>query len=76
MNRWPVVRLLLALTGVCASACSTLKVAEPPPLLSWSEQLDVREAWLVKRHEMLLPRRSPRDSSAPWPTPTRSRTRW
>ncbi|HLM43770.1 MAG TPA: hypothetical protein VK458_07870 [Myxococcaceae bacterium] len=55
MNRWPVVRLLLALTGVCASACSTLKVAEPPRLLSWSEQLDVREAWLVKRHKMLLP---------------------
>ncbi|WP_309891506.1 M24 family metallopeptidase [Archangium sp.] len=55
MNRWPVACLLLALTGVGASACSTLKVAEPPRLLSWSEQLDVREAWLVKRHEMLLP---------------------
>ena len=54
-NRWPVVRLLLALNVACAAACSTLKVAEPPRLLSWSEQLAVREAWLVKRHELLLP---------------------
>jgi len=54
-NRWPVVRVLLALNVACAAACSTPKVAEPPRLLSWSEQLAVREAWLVKRHELLLP---------------------
>jgi len=28
---------------------------DPPTLLTWSEQMAVRDQWLVKRHEMLLP---------------------
>jgi Xaa-Pro aminopeptidase len=56
MNRWPLPSLLLTLCLACASA-RPVPTEEPEPLrlLSWSEQLDVREAWLVKRHEMLLP---------------------
>ncbi|MCY1074230.1 M24 family metallopeptidase [Archangium lansingense] len=50
MRRWLVPCLLLALNVACATARPV-----PPRLLSWSEQIAVREAWLVKRHEMLLP---------------------
>ena len=49
------VLCLLALNVACATACSASKGAEAPRLLAWSEQIAVREAWLLKRHEMLLP---------------------
>ena len=39
----------------CLMVCSTTVAGEESPkLLSWTEQLAVREAWLMKRHQMLL----------------------
>ncbi|WP_375770574.1 M24 family metallopeptidase [Archangium gephyra] len=46
---------LLALNVACATARPVPPGAEAPRLLPWSEQLAVREAWLLKRHGMLLP---------------------
>lgn len=34
---------------------SRARVAEADSLLPWSQQIAIREQWLVKRHEMLLP---------------------
>ena len=34
---------------------SPARVAEADSLLPWSQQIAIREQWLVKRHEMLLP---------------------
>src|ERR1700722_3532932 len=36
----------------CFSRGEDLKA---PKLLSWSQQIAVREGWLAKRHEMILP---------------------
>jgi Xaa-Pro aminopeptidase len=55
LERRAVPCLLLALSLACATARPVPTGAQPPRLLSWSEQLDVREAWLAKRHGMLLP---------------------
>ncbi|WNG54571.1 M24 family metallopeptidase [Archangium gephyra] len=55
LDRRAVVVCLLALNVACATARSAPTGEESPRLLSWSHQLDVREAWLKKRHEMLLP---------------------
>ncbi|WNG23093.1 M24 family metallopeptidase [Cystobacter fuscus] len=55
MKRWPAPCLLLALNVACATARPVSVEPETPRLLSWSEQLAVREAWLVRRHESLLP---------------------
>ncbi|HLM43778.1 MAG TPA: Xaa-Pro aminopeptidase, partial [Myxococcaceae bacterium] len=55
LDRRAVPCLLLALSVACATARPVSTGAEAPRLLSWSEQISVREAWLVKRHEMLLP---------------------
>lgn len=64
MNR-PAPRVLSA--ALLLTACSLLAACTPdaprgaaigtaaPTLLSWPEQMDVRDEWLVKRHEMLLP---------------------
>ena len=49
------VTCLLALNVACATARPVSTDREAPRLLSGSEQLAVREAWLVKRHGMLLP---------------------
>ncbi len=51
--RWWSLGLVLVMQVACATA-------RPEPLssvrlLPWSEQMAVREAWLVKRHELLLP---------------------
>ncbi|MFL5358858.1 M24 family metallopeptidase [Archangium sp.] len=54
-NRRAVSCLLLALNVACATARPASTEAERPGLLSWSGQLAVREAWLAKRHELLLP---------------------
>lgn len=53
MNRWLVAWLFLVLCVACARVRPT--EPEVPRLLSWSEQLAVREAWLEKRHALLLP---------------------
>lgn len=55
LNRRAVSCLLLALNVACASARPVSTETRAPRLLSWSEQLAVREAWLAKRHELLLP---------------------
>jgi Xaa-Pro aminopeptidase len=51
---------LVAVTTVLLSACvpdapARSDVADTPTLLTWSEQMAVRDTWLAKRHEMLLP---------------------
>ncbi|WP_224364590.1 M24 family metallopeptidase [Hyalangium versicolor] len=48
---------LLCLWCVGAWGCRSGST-EPPPesrLLSWSKQIEVREGWLARRHELLLP---------------------
>lgn len=52
--------LLLLLLAACTpsgdgSAESQGGADEPPTLLTWSEQMAVRDGWLTKRHSMLLP---------------------
>ena len=58
--------IALLLAGVALAACSAstgsdpasdtaAAVDPPPPLLSWTEQISVREDWLRRRHELLLP---------------------
>ena len=58
----PLQRLLpLLLATVPLAACSPTSSTEDaqsngtPALLTWSEQIEVREAWIEQRHEMLLP---------------------
>ena len=51
---------LVAVATVLLSACvpdtpARSDVADTPTLLTWSEQMAVRDTWLAKRHEMLLP---------------------
>ncbi len=49
---------LLILCCVLGSACRSGSSGEPPPeskLLPWSRQIEVREGWLTRRHELLLP---------------------
>ena len=48
----------LTLVAVIVLACSCLPQSQElklPKLLPWSQQIAVREAWLEKRHEMILP---------------------
>ena len=53
----PLLAILAASVAACspAGAPSTSSDDGTPQLLPWSEQMAVRDAWLVKRHEMLLP---------------------
>jgi len=58
----PVKTLLAALCAVWLAACVAGPKVTPqtsdltlPALLPLAEQIDVREGWLVKRHEMILP---------------------
>jgi hypothetical protein len=51
--------LVLAACGVLIGAAATQKskqknLPKAPELLPWSQQIAVREQWLVKRHAMLL----------------------
>lgn len=56
------MRATVALLVACAAAVPLLTAAghpdapagEEPTLLTWSGQIDARDAWLEKRHEMLL----------------------
>src|ERR1044071_8818383 len=48
------------ITIACLAACLILATSAPPAasqtaLPTWSEQIAIREGWLVKRHQMLLP---------------------
>jgi Xaa-Pro aminopeptidase len=53
----------VAVLAIAITSCSSVAqertaskdAANGSPLLTWSEQTAVRDAWLVKRHEMLLP---------------------
>ena len=47
-------KFLIFIFVACSTAVACTVEEESPTLLSWSEQLSVREAWLPKRHEMLL----------------------
>jgi len=52
------MRLRITLLLCCFLATPALaqkNSAKVPALLPWSQQLAVREQWLVKRHEMILP---------------------
>lgn len=65
--RAPMTRLstlfgfVLAGTLTAASSCTPSEAPSKTPasadagLLTWSEQMAVRDSWLAKRHEMLLP---------------------
>lgn len=56
-----VLRTFIAAPLLTLAACNALRaqspvrVAEASALLPWSQQIAVRESWLVKRHAMLLP---------------------
>ncbi len=57
------VAFAVAVLAISVAPCSSVAqegrrvndAALGSPLLTWSEQTAVRDAWLVKRHEMLLP---------------------
>jgi Xaa-Pro dipeptidase len=46
-----ILPLCLLVVGAVAQRVST----KPPKLLPWSQQIGVREQWLTKRHQMILP---------------------
>jgi Xaa-Pro aminopeptidase len=46
-----ILPLCLLVVGAVAQKVST----KPPKLLPWSQQIGVREQWLTKRHQMILP---------------------
>ncbi|WP_164020626.1 M24 family metallopeptidase [Pyxidicoccus trucidator] len=49
---WAILSCVLL--AACATPARRGTVADAPRLLPWSEQIAVREAWLEKRHGMLL----------------------
>ncbi|HKJ02493.1 MAG TPA: hypothetical protein VJ997_08565, partial [Longimicrobiales bacterium] len=60
MRRSTPALLAVAVSAALAGACTPDTPARPraddtPTLLTWSEQMDVRDAWLAKRHDMILP---------------------
>ena len=46
---------LLLFCVLAVPAWAQKPTSKVPPLLPWSQQIAVREQWLVKRHEMILP---------------------
>src|SRR5436853_2246621 len=57
-----IPRLRMRLRLLCLLCCLLIffpaiaqKAGKTPKLLSWSQQIAVREQWLAKRHEMILP---------------------
>jgi hypothetical protein len=48
-------RTMIVLCCVLAVAAVAQNKPKSPKLLPWSQQLAVREQWLAKRHEMILP---------------------
>ena len=47
--------LALLVVGCTPDSRSSASEQEAATLLTWSKQMEVRDAWLVKRHDMLLP---------------------
>ena len=53
---WVALAGLTVLAACAPAGTDDVASAEAAPgLLDWSEQIEVREAWLTKRHDMLLP---------------------
>ncbi len=50
-----VLTVILAACGTPPSTDANPATAPDAGLLDWSEQIEVREDWLTKRHDMLLP---------------------
>jgi Xaa-Pro dipeptidase len=56
LRRHPMTRSVGLLAVLCAACSQPPRPDEVGPrLLTWSEQMAVRDRWLEKRHEMLLP---------------------
>lgn len=51
----PLLLLAACAPGAESGAARGDAVTETPTLLTWSEQMEVRDSWLTKRHDMLLP---------------------
>ena len=51
------VLFVAALSPLCSQKATAQKVVtdQEPKLLTWSEQITMREQWLEKRHQMVLP---------------------
>jgi len=49
-----VTFVLLSVVAVIPAPVLAQRAEETPPLLTWSQQLAVREQWLVRRHGLLL----------------------
>ena len=49
------IRIALLFAVVTVTAVAQKAPSKAPQLLPWSQQIAVRERWLVKRHEMILP---------------------
>ena len=49
------MRKLLCLLLLCTFAFAQTPTRTPAPLLPWSQQIALREQWLLKRHQMILP---------------------
>src|SRR5215475_1433529 len=47
--------ILLSFCVLTLPALAQKSTNKSPALLPWSQQLTVREQWLAKRHEMILP---------------------
>jgi len=45
----------LIFTTLITLSCKPVPDSDSPEVLPWSQQIEVREKWLEKRHEMLLP---------------------
>src|SRR5579884_3185766 len=49
-----VLLLSMALWAASAAKKDSMAIPPEPKLLTWSQQIAVREGWLVKRHAMIL----------------------
>ena len=49
------IRTIILLFVLSFTVAAQKAPPKPPQLLPWSQQIAVREQWLVKRHEMILP---------------------
>ena len=48
-------RVIVLLFALSIQVAAQERPPRPPQLLPWSQQIAVREQWLVQRHEMILP---------------------
>jgi Metallopeptidase family M24 len=53
--RWRLILALALSLGGTALRAQQPAAEKMPPVLSWSEQIEVREGWLEKHHALLLP---------------------